>query len=224
MSTKFFTLIRGDSIHVAPQQKILPAEDFSQLASGQEILEAVKKDALHYKETIAVECENIKEHAYKDGYEAGFQAWAEHIVKMQNEINNLRKEYNKMLAPIALKAAQKIVGKAFEINNELVLDTVSNSLKSVLQHKRITIYVNKIDLDILEKNRNKLKNLFENIEALSIREREDVKSGGCIIETEGGIINAQLDNQWAVLERAFESLFKELSIKQEKNNLEMTKG
>lgn len=224
MNKKFFSLIHGGNVHIAPQQKVLPADAFSALKTADEILATVKDDALKYKEQVAGECEEIKENARKEGYEAGFQEWAEHILEMQNAINGLRTEYNKMLAPIALKAAQKIVGKAFEINNELVFDTVSNALKSVLQHKRITIYVNKTDIDVLEKNRSRLKDLFENIEALSIRERDDIKAGGCIIETEGGIINAQLDNQWAVLERAFESLFKELSVKQERNNIESNKG
>jgi type III secretion protein L len=219
VSNKFFSLLHGDNVHIAPNQKVLPASAFSSLMSAEEILAAVKSDAIKYKEEVAIECEEIKEVARREGYDAGFQEWAEHILKMQNEINGLRKEYSKMLAPIALKAAQKIVGKAFEINNELVFDTVSNALKSVLQHKRITIYVNKSDIEVLEKNRGRLKDLFENIEALSIRERDDIKAGGCIIETEGGIINAQLENQWAVLERAFESLFKELSLKHEKNTV-----
>ena len=35
-----------------------------------------------------------------------------------------------------------------------------------------------------------------------------IEPGGCIIETEAGIINAQLENQWRSLENAFESFMK----------------
>lgn len=209
MSEKFFSLIHGDSVHLAPGTKVLPAEAFSSLVDAQGLLEAAKKDAEKYKEEVRKECEQLKEQAKKEGYEAGFKEWAEHIAKLQNEIDEVRKEFAKMLSPITLKAAKKIVGKELETSPDIIFDIVSNSLKAVLQHKRITIYVNKTDLDVLEKNRNKLKSLFENIEVLSIRERDDVKKGGCIIETEVGIINAQLDNQWDVLEKAFESLFKD---------------
>jgi type III secretion protein L len=43
---------------------------------------------------------------------------------------------------------------------------------------------------------------------LSLRDRSDIQPGGCIIETEGGIINAQLENQWRVLENALGILLK----------------
>lgn len=224
MSKKLFSLIRNDTLHTAPLVKVLPQETFSTLLSAEEVITTVKEDALNYKKEVAKECEALKEAAYREGYEAGFQKWAEHLLKMEKEIHNVRAEYNKMLAPIALKATQKIVGTAFEMDSELVAKTVSNALKPVLQHKRITLYVNKNDIAVLEKYRNNLKNLFENIELLSIRERDDIQPGGCIIETEGGIINAQLENQWAVLEKAFESLFKELSFQQKKTPLESPKG
>ncbi|MFQ5730266.1 MAG: FliH/SctL family protein, partial [Waddliaceae bacterium] len=80
------------------------------------------------------------------------------------------------------------------------------SLKSVAQHKKITIYVNKKDWEIVERERAKIKGVFENLEALSIRPQDDIAPGGCVIETERGIINAQLENQWMILEGAFQKL------------------
>ena len=210
MKKKFFSLIHGEDIEIAPGTKVIPANEFSKILDGRQVLTKVQKDALLYKKEVASDCEKIKEVAYQDGFEAGFQAWAEHIKKFDDQIQSIRKEYTKMLAPIALKATQKIVGKTFEISPEVIYNIVENALKPVLQHKRITIYVNKNDLLSLEQNRVKLKNLFENIEALSIQERSDVTQGGCVIETEEGIINARLENQWNILEKAFEKLSKSL--------------
>lgn len=209
MSSKFFSLIKDGKIHLSPKTKIVKAEAFSELLNSIEVLEKVKKDALTYKQEVTEGSEKEKEAARKEGYEAGFKEWAEHVAKMQQEIESVRSEYTKVLAPIALKAAQKIVGKTMETSQEAIYDIVTNALKPVLQHKRITIWCNKDDLQILDKHRQDLKDLFETIEVLSIKERDDITRGGCVIETEGGIINAQLENQWAVLERAFESLFKE---------------
>ena len=110
--------------------------------------------------------------------------------------------------PVALKAAKKIVGREMELSDEAIVDIVSNTLKSVSQHKKITIYVNKKDLDALERNRSRLKEIFETLDVLSLRERNDIAPGGCIVETEGGIINAQLENQWRILENALEMLIK----------------
>lgn len=214
MSNKrFFSLLHGQSIRVAPNTRIIPTNAFSDLLEGKEIIEKAKEDAALYRHEVEQECVKIKEQAEKKGYEEGFQKWAEHIKRFQEEISSVRNEYTKVLATVALKATQKIVGKAFEMDEKLVLNIVSNALKPVLQHKKITIYVNKADLESLENSRDQLKEQFEAIEALSIRERDDVSTGGCIIETEGGIINAQLDNQWNVLEKAFSQLLSEENLK-----------
>ena len=64
------------------------------------------------------------------------------------------------------------------------------------------------DLEPLEKERSKIKKIFEHLDSFSLQERADIEPGGCIIETEAGIINAQLENQWRALESAFESFMK----------------
>lgn len=211
MSNKCFSLIHDGKIHIAPNKKVVPAKELQTLLEAKDVLIKVKDDSTQYRKEVAEECEKIKEQAHKEGYEAGFQEWAEHILTFQEKTDSIRQEYTKMLAPVALKATQKIVGKAFELSEDLIYKIVENALKPVLQHKRITIYVSRDDVDFLEKHREDLKTLFESVEVLSIREREDVTKGGCVIETEGGIINARLENQWAVLEKAFEKLFEDVT-------------
>lgn len=206
MKKKFFSLIHGDSIHVAPETRIIPASEFSIALEAYQIVEEAKKDALKYKQEVAAEIEKLKEQAQKEGFEAGFQKWVEHIEKVEQEIINVRKDTEKMALPVALKAAKKIVGRELETSEDAIVDIVSTTLKAVVTHKKITIYVNKKDLEALEKNRNRIKDMFENLEILNLRERSDIEPGGCIIETEGGIINAQLENQWRILENAFEKM------------------
>ena len=208
MNKKFFSLIKENAIHIAPKTKILPAKDFSALLNAAEVLELVQKDAESFKIEEFEEIEKIKLQAEKDGFELGFKSWAQAIGVLEEEIARVRAEVGKMIAPVALKAAKKIIGREIELSEDAIVDIVANSLKSVAQHKKITIYVNKKDLESLEKNRQRLRDLFENVESLSLRERNDIESGGCVIETEGGIINAQLENQWRVLEKAFETLLK----------------
>lgn len=203
---KIFDLIRGDSIHIAPKTKFVPAKEFSTLQSAIEVLELANEDVEKYKIQIAEECEVIKAQAQQEGFEAGFQSWLEAIANYETEIQNVRSEIQKVIAPVALKAAKKIVGRELETSEDAIVDIVINALKAVSQHKKITIYVSKKDLRSLEAQKSKLRDLFEDLEVLSIRERADITPGGCVIETEGGIINAQLENQWRVLERAFAKL------------------
>ncbi len=209
MSNKLFSLMYGDHKKIVGNKKIIPAKAFSEALSTQELVNKVKEDAELYKLDIVQECESLKENAQREGFAEGYSVWMEQLAKLEEEIINVREEFKKMLVPAALKAAKKIVGREIELSDDTVLDIVSNQLKSVAQHKKVTIYVNKRDLETIENNRQKLKDLFEHLETLSIRERNDIERGGCVIETEMGIINAQLENQWSALERAFTQLMKQ---------------
>ncbi|MFV0340193.1 MAG: HrpE/YscL family type III secretion apparatus protein [Parachlamydiaceae bacterium] len=208
MSKKFFSLIQGNPIHIAPNTKVIPHNEIAMLLDGQEALAQIQKDAEKYREEVARDCETLKEQAQKEGYEEGFKAWLEHIKKLEDEITNVRTEVQKMIVPIAMAAAKKIIGREIDQKEDAIVDIVSVSLKPVSTHKKITIYVNKKDLEILEKNKPKLKALFEVLEAFTLKERPDLSQGSCIIETEGGIINAKIENQWRTLEKAFDQLIK----------------
>lgn len=206
MSKKFFSLIHGENIHIAPDTKVIPSDSISKLIDAQDVLEEVKKDAELFKKEVVSEMEKLKAQAQKEGFEQGYSEWIEKIAELENEIKKVRGDVQKMIVPIALKASQKIIGREIETSEKTVIDIISNSLKSVAQHKKIRIYVNPQEFEIIEKNRDQIKKIFENLETLSIQPKEDVDPGGCVIETEGGIINAQLENQWMILENAFNQL------------------
>lgn len=206
MSKKIFSLISEKKIVPASSAKVIPKESFSSLKEAVEILEEVKQEALEYRKETAEEIEKTKEEGFKEGYEEGLEQWAEKLASFEKKLRDIQEDLQKKVVPIALKAAQKIVGREIELSEETIVDIVSSSLKSVAQHKKIVIYVNKKELAVLEKNKSRLKDLFENLESFSIRPREDVSAGGCVIETEIGIINAQIEQRWQILEKAFEKL------------------
>lgn len=205
MAKKFFSLIHGQEILPTAGTKVIPAESYTQLLSAKEVIDEAKKDVEKFREEVAQECAQLKEQAKKEGFEKGFAEWANAIAALEGEIAHVKKEMEKTVVQVALKAAKKILGRELETSDAIV-DIVSNSLKGVSQHKRVTIWVNPKELEVIQKNKKKLQGQFEHLEVLSIRARDDVKEGGCVIETEGGIINAQLENQWMVLENAFQKL------------------
>lgn len=212
MSNKLFSLIHEKgSLRLSPEGKILPAAAFSEVLGAGELLKTAQQDAETYKKAVVAECEKLKELAVKEGFEAGFSQWADHLAELVQETSKAHEEVSKVVIPLALKAAKKIVGREIELSREVAVDIVATALKAVSQHKKIMVYVNKQDVEALEKARPRLKAIFERLELLSIRAREDILPGGCIIETEAGIINAQLANQWQILEKAFEALMKSSS-------------
>lgn len=203
-----FTLLFDKKVLTEPGKKVISAKDFSSIKKASEILKTVKAEALVYKGDVAKECETIKEVAYREGYAEGLNKLNEIILKLNSEIEKFEEETKKKILPIALKAAKKILGEEIKLNPESIVDIVIQALKPVTEHHKIKIFVNKDDLSIIEKNKEKIKNILGQVKVLSIQERDDIEPGGCMIETEAGIINAQLENQWRALEAALEKFVK----------------
>ncbi len=206
--SKYFTLISGKEVRSSSNKKVIPSGEFSTLQEAAEILAAVQKEALEYKKSVVAEAEKIKESAFQEGFQEALASLNKHLLLLDDELKKLREDIQKKLLPLAISAARKIMGEELKLHPERIVDIVMNSLKPMTQHRKVIIYVNKSDLDSLEASKSKIKEIFEHLESLSIQERSDIEPGGCIIETEAGIINAQLENQWRSLEIAFESFMK----------------
>ncbi len=202
--SKRFSLIYQGTVYPKDNAKIIPQEDYTLLVSAEEILEKAKEDATRYETEIKALCEQLKEAAKKDGFEEGLIQFNAHIIQFEKNLQALRLDLQKQILPLALKAAQKIVGEQLKLHPETIVDIVLQTLAPVTQNQRISIYVSKADKEILEAHRQDIKDLLAQVKSLTIQERADISPGGCIIETEKGIINATIENQWHALQAAFQ--------------------
>lgn len=208
MAKKFFSMISEKAVTAAPGEKVIPKKEFSSVKKSSDILKSIKQEAIEYKKKVAAECEKLKERAYKAGFQDGLEKLNGSILKFDHLIKKFESDMKKKILPIALQAAKKILGSELKLDKKRIVDIVIQAIKPVSQHHKIKIYANKDDIDILEKSKKTIKKHLEAAEIFSIEERSDIEPGGCIIETEVGIINAQLENQWKALEAAFEKFMK----------------
>lgn len=208
MARTLFALLSQQEVRAAPGQKVIPAAEFSTLKEANEILLQVTNEAQEFKKKVIAEAEKTKELALQEGFQEGLTSFNKHILLLDQQLAELRQEIQKKILPLTLKAARKILGEELKLHPERIVDIVMTALKPVTQHRKITLYVNRADLEHLEAAKPKIKSIFEHLDSLSIQERSDIEPGGCIIETEAGIINAQLENQWRALEAAFETFTK----------------
>lgn len=203
---KLFILSEDKEIALATTQKIIPANEFTTLLESKEILSLAYEEAIKYRKRVTEECEELKEKGEKEGFDHGLMQFNKQLAYLEKEIARQKEEIQKSIVALASAAVKKIIGKELQTDPKVIVDLVATALKPVKQHKRITIYVHGDDLALIEESRPKIKALFEHVENLSIQARGDIAKGGCIIETEAGIINAQLENQLIALEEAFRQI------------------
>ena len=205
---KYFSLIYQGEIHPATEKKIIPAEEFSLLIDGKEIIERAKQDAEAYKTETEKEAETLKEEAKEKGFAEGLEQFNEHLLSFDTQVRTMKHAFQQQILQLALAAAKKIVGEQLKIHPETIVDIVIQTLTPVTQNRRFVIYVNKADKELIEKEKPRIKEILEHVQILNVHERGDISPGGCIIETESGIINATIENQWRALESAFEKHMK----------------
>jgi type III secretion protein L len=203
---KYLALLTEGSIRPAPGKKVVPAKEFTELLNAQELLEKAQEDVEKYKAQAAEEAEKQRQKAVQEGFEEGMGKWANQLAHLEKTLEDKLKQMDASVAQVALLAAKKIVGKQLEYDKTLVVDIIANALKPVTHHANILIYVNKADLEAVEAAKPRLRQLFDRLKTLTVAARDDVQPSGVIIETEAGIINAQLDQLWKSLEAAFQQL------------------
>ncbi len=199
-----FSLVKKGDVHLE-KGKIIRKEEFSLLFSAKELIDEANKEAKEIIENARLEGEKLKKQGEEDGFQEGLVKFNEHILHLEDSLKILRHEMQKALLPLVLKATKRIIGELLELNSETVVEIVMQSVKSISQCRVVKLYVNKADIAALEASKDKIKNAFESLESLRIEENHDVAIGSCIIETERGILNATLDNQYRALERAMQA-------------------
>lgn len=192
----------------ASNEKVLKAAEFTKLLDIQQLLELTKQEVETFKKENAELCEKERVSAIEAGKQEGLALFNQHILAFDLKMKEIEHQMQKKILPLALQAAKKIVGAQLSLHPETIVEIVMQALKPVRQNHEIKILVCKEDKEALEHEKEKLKQLFDHLRILTIEEREDLTKGSCIIETESGIINASLDNQWRALEAAFESFAK----------------
>jgi len=154
------------------------------------------------------------EAAYQRGFQAGREIGikigrseiapqVEFIQKLAQELKDKRdkiiKEAELTVIRLALQIARKVIHQEVSTNPDLILYVVRESLKKVADESKVKVRVNPADLRILEQNKDAI---FPNIEPLAFIADDEISCGGCVVETDSGIIDARLEAQLAEIEEA----------------------
>lgn len=194
-----------DDLKIHAGKNKLPKEEFLAVIESKQMIEEAKAEAQAIIKRAEIEAENIKKIAKEEGFKEGLEPYNEHILYFDDRIKNLRHELQKTLLPLVHKTTKRIVGDGLKAHPEIVVDIVTQAIKNVTSSHEVKLFVNKNDLELLESKKDAFKNLFEHLDMFIIEERSDVEPGSCIIQTEKGILNANLENQYRALKKALET-------------------
>ena len=165
------------------------------LAVAEQEAERIKAEALRFRE------EQVRA-GYEEGRRQGYEEALKGLAKIEEEYARLAERIEPELVKLSLGIARKILGAEIEMRPEAIAQIVAQALKTVRHTRDITIRVHPSHVAALEGMRQTLLGVLSRAREFSIRGDESMRPGGCVIETELGTLDGDLDTQLALIERA----------------------
>ncbi|MFC5603062.1 flagellar assembly protein FliH [Sporosarcina koreensis] len=152
----------------------------------------------------------LQQQAYEEGFQVGYEEGRNksisdmsESVKAANEITIQSKgnalkyldEQERVILEIAMKTAERILGKTLEEDEEAFLSIVKRGLKEAREMKEVKLYVPVSHYELISSNRAELASIFPPDIPFLIFANEDFDMDDCIIETNQGRVVVSVDEQ-----------------------------
>jgi flagellar biosynthesis/type III secretory pathway protein FliH len=149
-----------------------------------------------------VEADRIRAQAGVEGRERGMAAVTELLVGARAAASRARAASAGELKQLAVRIAEKILGRELALRPEAVVDIVAEALTASGASLQVTLRCHPDDLAALERGRPRLLERCARAQAVHFRSDGQIGRGGCIVETELATIDARLTTQLDAIERA----------------------
>lgn len=160
------------------------------------------------------EAVQIKQNAYQEGYNLGLQQATAEVEAFKNVLDafmgaedRIFKEIAPNILELSMSIAKKVIKHEITTDIQVVVDTVMDALRLLSKNEpKIVLRVNPIQVQYLKDTMpDKIKSIGMETK-LSILSDEAVSEGGCIIQTNNGMIDATVEAQLGIVQMALRSI------------------
>jgi flagellar assembly protein FliH len=148
-----------------------------------------------------------RENGVKEGYAEG-KAEVDRLIerthlvleRAQDKRGEILVQTEEEVINLVLLMARKVIRVISENQRDVVISNVIEALKKVKDRGNIIIRVNLADVKLTTEHTKDFIKMLEGVKSIQVAEDSSVDSGGCVIETDFGEIDARISSQLAELE------------------------
>jgi type III secretion protein L len=182
--------------------KILKQDAFAATVEARDILAAAQREAAELIEQTAFERERVLHTARDEGRDQGLAEWNEVLASAVAGRRRLLESQESEIVRLSVRVARKIIGEELRTHPETIVSIVREALESVRRERMLTIQVHPDLADEVRSRLDRLEKLVGGGRQIQVIAEASVEPGGCIIESELGVIDARLETQLRCLEEA----------------------
>lgn len=193
-------LLRGEAAEQA--RRIVPGERFAATSSADEIVADARRQAAAILDDARNDAARALAEATAQGRERGLSAVTELLIAARAEALRARRDSTAELRGLAVRIAEKILGRTLALAPESVVDIAVEAMRHAGEPRAMRLRCHPDDLALLESGRPRLLERCASLGSLQLEADETVARGGCVLESELGVVDARLTVQLDAIERA----------------------
>lgn len=193
-------VLKPDKLTLLPEQKIIKAADYAVYVEAGEVVAQARAQSAALVAQALADYEAEKKRGYEDGFAQGQEKIAEKMIDTVTEAVNYFGKLEHKVVGVVTQALKRILGE-FDAN-ELILRVVTNALEVARTQKQVTLRVCPAQVDFLRGKLNEILANFPSINFIDVTPDARLKTGGCILETEMGFVDASIDVQLEAIRKS----------------------
>lgn len=193
--------LEGDSTPAAIGGGVVKRHLVDARAEARRLLSEAQSEAERLHREALDGAQGIRDAAYREGYENSLADLNQHLLEARERRDKALIEVERDVLRLAVRLTEKIIGREIARDEGAIADIVGTALRQARRDEALTVRVNPADLPATQTHRDRIDPTGR-ARFLDFVTDPQVKRGGCLIESESGTIDAQLDTQLRALERA----------------------
>ncbi|MBI4411753.1 MAG: hypothetical protein HY541_04650 [Deltaproteobacteria bacterium] len=161
----------------------------------------IRREAEGILQRVNEEMEKARKKGFEEGEEEGLAEVSEMLLAATHAKEKMFEGVEREIIKLVYDISEKIVGRELAEHETAIVDLIRQALHTAIG-KNIVILVNSQDLETVKAHQPQLIQVLDTSRTIQIRASEKVAPKGCLIETEIGTIDAQLETQLEAIRRA----------------------
>lgn len=182
--------------------KVLKREVYEAGREARDVVALAQEKANRILEDARRERDTICEQARQEGVAKGLAEWNQILARTSQRAEEAARNWEDTMLRLSVRVAEKIIGRELTLDPDTIVDIVRESLRGIRPGKHLVIQVNEADAPRVRAQVSRLKEGLGLNTEIEIVPSSSVAPGGCVIESELGIVDARLETQLKCLEDA----------------------
>ena len=160
------------------------------------------------------ESENIKKSAFEEGYRQGLEKANSDLDVFRAQLAQFmsaKKDVFEYIAPdileISVDIAKKVIKKELESDPQVLINTIVDVLRTVSKNEpKISIRVRPQSVQFIKDTIPNITYQYGIDSKINVISDPSIEEGGCVLQTNNGIVDASIDTQIEIIKKALEGI------------------